>query len=100
MEVIRVVHDKTAWKCAVAKFLDFQEDDENDTALFERLQEQVLSNFPNPNRIGCPSRGVLEEFVASPSRVSVEELNDLHIFQCAECTRDLLELRRTKERHG
>lgn len=81
----------------MAKFLDFQEDDDNDTALFERLQERVLSDYPNPERIGCPPPSVLEEFVSSPFRVSMEQLKDLHILKCAECTRDLIRLRNMKE---
>jgi hypothetical protein len=71
----------------------FLEDDDNDTALFERLQQMVLQNCPNPERIGCPSPSILKAFVDNPTSVSPVELNDLHILKCAECTRELIGLR-------
>ena len=76
---------------------NFLEDDDNDTALFERLQQQVLDNCPNPERVGCPSPSVLRAFVDNPASVTPAELNDLHILKCAECTRDLMDLRRKCE---
>jgi hypothetical protein len=76
---------------------NFLEDDDNDTALFERLQQQVLQNCPNPERIGCPSPSILKAFVEDPASVTPAELNDLHILKCAECTRDLMELRKNRE---
>jgi hypothetical protein len=82
----------------VANFQDFVQDDDNDTALFDRLQELTLRNCPNPKRIGCPAPAVLRAFVDSPASVTTDELNDLHILKCAECTRDLIELRRARER--
>ncbi len=73
-------------------------DDENDTALFERLQKQVLQNCPNPERVGCPPPAVLKAFVDAPATVTLEALNGLRILKCAECTRDLMELRRKREK--
>ncbi len=81
----------------MVNFQDLLEDDDNDTDLFERLQEQVLKNCPNPERVGCPSRVILEAFVESPAGVTLEDLNGLHILKCAECTRDLIELRHKRE---
>ena len=72
---------------------NFLEDDDNDTALFERLQQQVLENCPNPERMGCPSHSILKAFVEDPASITPSELNDLHILNCAECTRELMELR-------
>jgi len=80
----------------VNSFRTFQEDDENDTNLFSKAEEFVLKNCPNPNRIGCPGPATLRAFVESPRDVSVAELHDVHIMQCAECTRDLMELRRQR----
>jgi hypothetical protein len=84
-------------KDAVNNHQNFLEDDDNDTALFERLQQQVLQNCPNPERIGCPSPSILRAFVEDPASVTPAELNDLHILKCAECTRDLMELRKNRE---
>ncbi len=79
------------------KFREFVEDDENDTLLFERLQQNALENCPNPDRIGCPPHRVLAGFVATPRNFTVADLNNLHVFQCAECTRELMELREHRE---
>ena len=76
---------------------DFLEDDDNDTALFERFQQQVLDNCPNPERIGCPSPSILRAFAENPAFVTSAELNGLHILKCAECTRDLMEFRKKRE---
>jgi hypothetical protein len=81
----------------VDKFQEFVEDDEDDTLLFERLQQNALENCPNPGRIGCPPHHVLAGFVATPRKFTVADLNDLHIFQCAECTRELMGLRQHRE---
>jgi len=97
MEVNRDPGDRTLWKGTVVNFQDFLEDDDNDTALFERLQQQVLKNCPNPDRVGCPAHAILEAFIESPAGLTLEDLNGLHILKCAECTRDLIELRRKRE---
>ena len=81
----------------MVNFQDFLEDDDDDTALFERLEEHVLKSCLNPERVGCPSRAILEAFVESPAGVTLEDLNELHILKCAECTRDLIELRHKRE---
>ena len=82
----------------MVKFQDFLEDDDNDTALFERLQDQVLKICQNPERIGCPPHAILEAFVESPATVTPDDLNGLHILKCAECTRELIDLRRNRQR--
>jgi hypothetical protein len=82
----------------VNSFRSFQEDDEDDTHLFSKAEEYVLKNHPNPDRVGCPGPATLRAFVDAPGKVELSELNDLHILQCAECTRDLIELRRQRAR--
>ena len=72
-------------------------DDENDTLLFEKLQEHVLAHYPNPERKGCPEPEVLKSLIDNPGDVTLAALNDLHIFKCAECTRLLMELREKKK---
>ncbi|MBB6144402.1 hypothetical protein HNQ77_002354 [Silvibacterium bohemicum] len=76
---------------------NFVRDDENDTLLFERLQEHVLEHYPNPDRVGCFDRATLITFVETPGRLDLEDPKYLHVFRCAECTRDLMELRRLRE---
>jgi hypothetical protein len=77
----------------VNSFHKLAKDDDNDTLLFERLQQNAIDHYPNPERRGCPSRETLALFVERPSQVSPEDLNELHIFHCGGCTQDLIELR-------
>jgi hypothetical protein len=76
----------------------FQGDDDDDSKLFRKAEEYVLENFPNPDRIGCPGPAVLRAFVESPEEIDLTDLCGLHILHCAECTRDLIKLRRERER--
>ena len=75
----------------------FESDDEDDTLLFARIQEHVLEHYPNPQRIGCLDHATLSAFVAAPGKANLDNPKYLHIFNCAECTRDLIELRRVRE---
>jgi hypothetical protein len=72
-------------------------EDNNDTLLFEKLQEHVLAHCPNPSRKGCPSPAVLKSLIETPGEVTLADLNNLHIFRCAECTRLVMELRQKKK---
>jgi len=75
----------------------FVDDDEDDSLAFKRWEDHVLKNYPNPQRIGCPDHETLRTFVETPRKVGVEELHGNHITRCAECARDLIELRRLRE---
>jgi hypothetical protein len=76
------------------------QDDQNDTFLFEKLQEHVLENYPNPDRIGCFDHATLETWVFHPERLDLSDPKYLHVLKCAECTRELLELRKLKNDRG
>jgi len=82
---------------SVGELRNFVRDDENDTLLFEKLQEHVLEHYPNPDRVGCLDRSTLIAFVEAPGKLDLEDPKYLHVFRCAECTRDLMELRRFRE---
>jgi hypothetical protein len=84
-------------KEAVAEYRPFSNDDENDTLLFEKMQKYILAHYPNPDRIGCPDLMILEKLSCTPREVGLTDLNDLHIFKCAERTRTLMELRQLRE---
>jgi len=81
----------------VAEIHSLPLDDDNDTLLFEKLQEYILAHYPNPGRKGCPDPAVLKSLIETPGEVTFAALNDLHIFKCAECTRMLMELRQQKK---
>jgi len=79
----------------------FFEDDDDDTLLFEKLQEHVLEKYPNPERIGCIDHSTLKTWVYSPQKLDLSDPKYLHVLKCAECTRELIELRRLrKEQSG
>ena len=82
---------------SVGELRNFVRDDENDTLLFEKLQEHVLEHYPNPDRVGCLDRSTLIAFVEAPGKLDLEDPKYLHVFRCSECTRDLMELRRFRE---
>jgi hypothetical protein len=55
------------------------------------LQEAVLRNYPNPDRIGCPGAGAIRELarVARP----FEDTHWEHVSHCSPCYREFLEYR-------
>ena len=74
----------------------FFEDDDDDTLLFVKLQEHVLEKYPNPERIGCIDHSSLKTWVYSPQKLDLSDPKYLHVLKCAECTRELIELRRLR----
>ncbi len=74
----------------------FFEDDDDDTLLFEKLQEHVLEKYPNPERIGCIDRATLKEWVYTPEKLDLSNPKYMHVLKCAECTRELIELRQLR----
>lgn len=75
------------------KYRTFFQDDEDDTLLFEKLQEHVLEKYPNPERIGCFDHSTLKAWVYTPEKLDLSDPKYLHVLKCAECTRELIELR-------
>ena len=74
----------------------FFEDDDDDSLLFEKLQAHVLERYPNPERIGCIDHAILEAWVYSPQKLDLSDPKYLHVLKCAECTRELMELRKRR----
>jgi len=71
--------------------------DDNNTLLFKKLQEHLLSHYPTPESKRSPHPAVLKNLINDPGKVTLTALNNLHIFKCAECTRLLMELQQQKE---
>jgi hypothetical protein len=46
----------------------FASDDEDDTLLFDKMQEYVLEHYPNPQRIGCLDRATPALLLLHPAR--------------------------------
>jgi hypothetical protein len=74
----------------------FLPDDDDDSLLFERLQEHVLERYPNPERKGCIDQTTLETWVYSPEKLDLSDPKYLHVLKCAECTRELIDLRKRR----
>jgi hypothetical protein len=74
----------------------FFEDDDDDTLLFEKLQEHVLEKHPNPERIGCIDHSTLKAWVFTPEKLDLSDPKYLHVLKCAECTRELIDLRKLR----
>ena len=71
---------------------------ESPDAQFDRLKSQlqnsILSDYPNPERKGCPGDAVLKELAARTLDDSLEgESQSHHVTHCSECYRDFLGLR-------
>ena len=64
---------------SVDKYRSFFQDDEDDTLLFEKLQEHVLERYPNPERKGCLDHSTLEKWVCSPERLDLSDPKYLHV---------------------
>ena len=60
---------------------------------FSKLEQYILDNYPNPNRVGCSSPEELKELIHHPERFDLQDERYLHLFRCAECTRDVKALR-------
>ena len=57
------------------------------------LQEAVLSNYPNPERIGCPGRAALEQLARMPDRIEALETADWeHVTHCSPCYAEYLQI--------
>ncbi len=65
--------------------------------VFEKLQAHVLEKYPNPDRIGCIDHETLETWVYSPEKLDLSDPKYLHVLKCAECTRELIELRKQRD---
>ena len=76
----------------------FLQDDDDDSLLFEKLlQEHVLERYPNPERKGCIDHATLETWVYSPRKLKLSDPRYLHVLKCAECTRELIDLRKQRD---
>ena len=75
----------------------FLQDDDDDSLLFEKLQEHVLERYPNPERTGCIDHATLETWVYSPQKLDLSDPKYLHVLKCAECTRELIGLRKQRD---
>src|ERR1035441_1280438 len=62
--------------------------------LKSQLQDSILSDYPNPERKGCPGDGVLKDLAARPLDDSLEgDPSWHHVTHCSKCYREFLGFR-------
>jgi hypothetical protein len=62
------------------------------------VQQTILNNFPNPNRVGCPGEVRLREVAARGTLVEDDDWQ--HITHCSECYREFLAVKEEIRRAG
>src|SRR5690349_14474519 len=71
---------------------------QDDDSMFLRNSADVLtSDFPNPDRVGCPDQSMVEAIAyrKTPLKEIAPWLK--HLSVCSECFRDVSRLRRAKQ---
>lgn len=69
-----------------------------DRALLRALREVVLTQYPNPERNGCPGTAVLEAIATK--RISMLDPAHEHVGSCSPCFKELTDLQRTLHRRN
>ena len=62
----------------------------------EALRQAALSNYPNPDRVGCPDQKTLE--AAAKRQVPMMDPVIDHIWQCSPCAQEVLRIRQSSGR--
>ena len=70
--------------------------DDPDAAFYEQLERHVLEHYPNPTRSGCFPSEVLKSVVYKPETLELQDPKYLHIMECAECLREVIEFREAR----
>ena len=70
------------------------ETDEEKARRQQRLiQQAVLRNYPNPQRIGCPGTLVIRDLALRSARLEIVQNNDWeHVTHCSPCYAEYLEI--------
>lgn len=72
--------------------------EEQFSALFQKIEQHVIDNCPNPDRIGCFTSDELKALVHHPEQFNLQDQKYIHLFRCAECTREIKTFREEYER--
>jgi hypothetical protein len=66
--------------------------------MLDALGRVLSKDFPNPERVGCPSRDLLKALASRQLSLAEAEPWMDHLGKCTPCFRDYMELRRLGER--
>lgn len=61
--------------------------------MLEMLEKHSLTNYPNPERIGCPGSDFLWTLATDRKSVSIRDLRLDHISRCSHCFAEFLKYR-------
>jgi hypothetical protein len=57
------------------------------------IQQAVLRNYPNPQRIGCPGTPVIRDLAERSAKLEIVQNDDWeHIKHCSPCYAEYLEI--------
>jgi hypothetical protein len=61
----------------------------------KKLQQAILTSYPNPNREGCPGEEVLEDLARRAAEQGTLEGDEHweHVTHCSPCYREFLDAR-------
>ena len=62
----------------------------------EALRKAALTNYPNPDRVGCPDQKTLQA-VANRQVPMMDPVID-HVWECSPCAQDILRIRQSSGR--
>lgn len=73
---------------------DTSSSNHGENVFLNRSVDVLTSGFPNPDRVGCPDRGVLEGIASR--KLGIQEISPWlkHLSACSDCFHDVNELRR------
>lgn len=69
--------------------------------LKRQLQDAILTEYPNPERKGCPGAGAVRKLAELPLAQDIEQQPDwYHVTHCSECYREFLAARAELTTHA
>jgi hypothetical protein len=73
--------------------------------LQSEIQGAILSNYPNPDRQGCPGETTIRGFAKNPDSITVEDETDehsawYHVTHCSPCYASFLQMRDAERVNG
>ena len=66
--------------------------------LRQTVQDAILNDYPNPNRVGCPESAIIRE-VASREELTKDEAWE-HITHCSPCYAEFLRFKEKSRQAG
>jgi hypothetical protein len=73
--------------------LVFETDEEKARRQQRLIQQAVLRNYPNPQRVGCPGSDVIRDLAERSAKLEIVQNKDWeHVKHCSPCYAEYLEI--------